>query len=164
LETETAVRQSKLKEEMTIMIFASLVFASLLQPPQTNCLLSEGVGGEIGIIGGSRQGAKRPGPRDVQFTYSEKGTLDGIYVFPGSACQTAKGIKVGDPENKVRKIYGKGKKTHPTFKGEPLGEFALEYDGVQFVITQSMVAAFFIVPPAGRGPSARPGKLGLPEE
>ena len=128
------------------MIFVSLVLSSLLQAAPESCTLKEGVGGEIGTIGVTLQNDTRPQPANVQFLYAEKGALDGIYVFPGSTCQTAKGIRIGDSEDRVLKIYGKGKKSHPRFKGEPWGDFAIKYDGVQFVITKHKVAMFCIGP------------------
>jgi hypothetical protein len=70
----------------------------------------EGVGGLGGKFGVTRQDSMSPAPSHVAFTYDENGLFQAIYAFPGSGCETARGVKVGDAEAKVYKIYGRGKK------------------------------------------------------
>jgi hypothetical protein len=84
-------------------------------------------------------------PPHLTFNYDEHGVLMDIFVFPGSDCQTSKGIKIGDSQKKVQKLYGKGKKSTPYFKGEKLGDFVLEYPGVQFAFLKGKVAIICIL-------------------
>ena len=85
-----------------------------------------------------------PPQSKLTFIYDEKGRVANILAFPGSDCQTGKDIKIGDSEEKVHKVYGDGKKTHPKFKGDPWGDFALDYPGVQFVIIKRKVAVMAV--------------------
>jgi len=76
----------------------------------------------------------------VRLEYKDH-TLAQIFVYEGN-CQTSRGVRVGDSQSKVQKLYGNGKKTTVEIKkGEgdslgKLGDFVLEYPGVAFVISK----------------------------
>jgi hypothetical protein len=100
--------------------------------------------GAGGKFGSTTKGEMGPPQSKLTFIYGEKGRVANILAFPGSDCQTGKDIKIGDSEEKVHKVYGDGKKTHPKFKGDPWGDFALDYPGVQFVIIKRKVAVMAV--------------------
>lgn len=126
----------------------ALLFLFLTQTGPT-CLLTEGVGANFGKIGITRKDNVGVLPDGVVFEY-EDSVLIRIYAY-GSECQSSKGTKIGDSQEQVQKVYGKGKKTTIYLnKGShdrvgKLGDFALEYPGVVFVISNSKVAAMFII-------------------
>ncbi len=123
----------------------SLVFLAVSQMTGS-CVLTEGVGSDFAHVGVTTRNSIGTHHSHLTFTFDEKGVLDTIFVFPGSDCRTSKGIKVGDSKEKVQRLYGKGKRSAPRFKGEKVGDYALEYPGVQFVILQGKVALTCIIP------------------
>jgi len=124
-----------------------------------NCVLTEGVGADFGRVGVTRQEKAGLPPHGVRLEYKDH-TLAQIFVYEGN-CQTSRGVRVGDSQSKVQKLYGNGNKTTVEIKkGEgdslgKLGDFVLEYPGVAFVISKGRVAALFITANAAEGVESR---------
>ena len=125
----------------------TLVLLALPQAAPGKCVLVEGVGSDFAKLNTAFQDRKGTLPNKIALEY-EDNVLVRIIVSEGD-CRTSKGIKLGDSESEVRKLYGEGKKTKPYLKGKssPFGKFGDwtdEYPGVAFLISEGRVAAFFI--------------------
>jgi len=126
----------------------TLALLALPQAASGKCVLVEGVGSNFAKINVALQDRKGTLPNKIALEY-EDNVLVRIIVSEGD-CRTSKGIKLGDSESEVRKLYGEGKKTKPyLMKGKSshvgkLGDWTDEYSGVAFLISEGKVAAFFI--------------------
>ena len=125
------------------------------------CVLSEGVGASFGKLGVTKRSDVGAVPHGIVLDFRD-GVLSEIIVKSGE-CRTSKGVKLGDSQDQVRRLYGKGReKTVYLTKGKsdnlgPLGDFVLEYSGVAFVIYEGKVAALFIRSPGiNNAKSAKP--------
>jgi hypothetical protein len=120
-----------------------------LSQANTSCVLTEGVGADFAKLGITRQEKSTTPSNGITLEF-ENDVLVRIFVYGGD-CRTSKGLKVGDSQEEVEKLYGKGKRTSIYLsKGShdrlgKLGDFALEYPGVAFVMSKGRVAAMFIV-------------------
>jgi hypothetical protein len=132
--------------EQTMILF--LLLLTFAQTPAT-CVLTEGMGADFGKIGVTTQDKGGFSPRSGLILEYENNILIRILINGGD-CQTSKGIKIGDAQSKVQKLYGKGKKTTAYLsKGSndrlgKLGDFILEYPGVAFAIYKEKVGFIFI--------------------
>ena len=127
----------------------TIALVTMSQAAPGTCVLVEGVGSDFATIGVAAKDRKGTLPQKIALEY-ENSVLVRIIVSEGE-CRTSKGIKLGDSESQVRKLYGEGTKTKPylTTKGavSPFGkpgDWIDEYAGVAFLISQGKVAAFFI--------------------
>ncbi len=126
----------------------TLALLALPQLAPGTCVLVEGVGADFARINVALQDRKGTLPKRIALEY-DGDVLVRIIISAGD-CRTSKGIKLGDSESEVRKLYGEGKKTKPYLmkgKSSPvgkLGDWIDEYPGVAFLISEGKVAAFFI--------------------
>lgn len=76
--------------------------------------------------------------------------LEEIYAY-GDDCRTSTGIRMGDSQTEVEGHYGKGKRKVVNLrKGKhdvlgPIGDYVLEYSGVEFVIVDRKITGMFIL-------------------
>lgn len=133
-----------------------LIALFLLSHAGSSCLLQEGVGAEFAKIGVTTlDKATAKAPPGVIFNVDEHNVVTEIYVV-AKGCHTSKGVGVGDSTEIVNHSYGKGKKEvlHVRKGGTAewkIGDFALKYPGVEFVISKGKVDAIIIeAPPRGR--------------
>ncbi len=126
----------------------TLALLALPQLAPGTCVLVEGVGADFARVNVALQDRKGTLPKKIALQY-ESNVLVRIIVSEGD-CRTSKGIKPGDSESEVRKLYGEGKKAKPYLvKGKPLpfvklGDWIEEYPGVAFLISEGKVSAYFI--------------------
>jgi hypothetical protein len=134
------------RERIVILTLALLTLSHAV--PGT-CVLAEGVGSDFAKVNSTlRDGKKKHLPAKIALEY-DKDVLVRIIVSDGD-CRTSAGIKLGDSESEVSKLYGIPKKTKPyVMKGgfsnlaKP-GDWVDEYPGVAFLISEGKVTAFFI--------------------
>jgi len=87
-------------------------------------------------------------PSGIKLISDKHGLVTEIFVT-GSECLTSKGLRVGDSQKAVRDAYGNGEKgvLHMK-KGSTsqwaIGDFILQYRGVEFVISKGKVDAIVI--------------------
>ena len=126
----------------------TLALLALPQAAPGTCVLVEGVGSDFAKINVALQDRKGTLPKKIALEY-DGDVLVRIIVSEGD-CRTSKGIKLGDSESEVHKLYGNAKKAKPYLMkgasspvGKP-GDWIDEYAGVAFLISGGKVAAFFI--------------------
>lgn len=124
------------------MVISGLVLLAFLQLNSPTCILKEGVGSDFATIGVTKRSEARLVPPHVHLVVGDDDVVSEIIALRGN-CRTSKNMRVGDSEENVVKVYGKGtKRIMEIKKGTSViryGDYVLEYPGVEFAINQGKV-------------------------
>jgi hypothetical protein len=148
-------------KQLLVLFTAVIIASAQTKGPGTHCVLVAGVGCENLVVHKTKRSdflpdaaaERRFANKGLTFSFDASDTLDGIVAVGNKGYKTDKGVSPGDKEKRVLQAYGKPEKSGKMVlnKGtnEPIGavgDRALMYPGVLFVIAKGKVWAIEIVP------------------
>lgn len=147
-----------MKQLLVVAVIVTIASAQA-ERPGTYCVLVAGVGcGNLVVhktkrsdFLGDAQTDKRFASEGLDFSFGPDGVLDTI-VATGKVFKTNLGIRPGDEEKQLQRVYGTARVAKGTLrKGDveigALGDRVWYYPGIRFVIVKGRVWAIEIVPP-----------------